>query len=88
MADAARFGEEAQNHRTRYRELQEATEFPKAKQSKLLAAMERKQQLRSLSPGRNSEESLQDVLVLEDKFSEVEVEEARGGEKGEESGGG
>ena len=50
MADAARFGEEAQNHRTRYRELQEATEFPKSKQSKLLAAMERKQQLRSLSP--------------------------------------
>ena len=41
----------------------------------------------SSAPEEIQRRVLQDVLVLEDKFSEVEVEEARGGEKGEKSGG-
>ena len=47
MGDTVRFGEEAQHNRIRYSELQEATEFLNVKQSRFLAAMERKQKLRS-----------------------------------------
>ena len=40
VADAARFGEEARKNRVRFSELSGTIEFPSAKQSRLLVAIE------------------------------------------------
>ena len=68
VADAARFGEEAENHRIRYSELQEAIEFSNAKQSTLSAAMGRKQKLRIGAPQEIQRRVLQDVMVCDDEI--------------------
>ena len=67
-----RLGKEAQHNRIRNSELQEAIEFLNSKPSKLLAAVERQQQLRSGSP----EESQKRVhrtscMVSDGKIPEV-----------------
>ena len=57
VADAARFGEVARKNRIIYGELQETVEFMNAKQSELLAQVERKQTVDVWSLGGRIEES-------------------------------
>ena len=52
----------------------EAVEYMKEKRRTLLATMERKQKLMSEAPEEIRKRVLQDVMVLEDKFSEVKNE--------------
>ena len=61
-----------ENQERDYTEVQEAIENMNAKQSRLLAAMERKQTLRSGASDEILRKVLQDVLVLDGKISEVE----------------
>ena len=61
-----------ENQERDYTEVQEAIEYMNAKQSRLLAAMERKQTLRSGASDEILRKVLQDVLVLDGKISEVE----------------
>ena len=61
-----------ENQERDFTEVQEAIEYMNAKQSMLLAAMERKQKLRSGASDEILRKVLQDVLVLDGKISEVE----------------
>ena len=61
-----------ENQERDYTEVQEAIEYMNAKQSRLLAAMERKQTLRSGASDEILRKVLHDVLVLDGKISEVE----------------
>ena len=75
VARIGRFFEALQENQDRsYRELQHAIEYTNAKQSRLLATMERKQKIDERSSNELQRKFLKDVLVLEEKISEVENE--------------
>ena len=75
MARIGRFFEALQENQDRsYRELQDAIEYTNAKQSRLLATMERKHKLMNGVSDEIQRKFLKDVFVLEEKISEVENE--------------
>ena len=85
VAEVGRFFEALQDNQDgNYGELQEAIEYMNAKQSRLLATVERKQQLRSGASDEIPRKFLKGVLVLEETISEVdnELHEASGWKDG------
>ena len=74
VAVAGRYAAMQENHESGNRELQEAIEFMNAKQSRLLATIERKRKLMIGATKEIRRKVRQDVLVLEGKITEVEIE--------------
>ena len=73
VADIRQFFEALQGNLERnYRVLQEAVEYMNTKQHRLLATMERKQKLMSGASDVIQRKFFEEVLVLEEKISEVD----------------
>ena len=81
VTDAARFGEEVRKNRTRHSEVEKTVEFLNAKQSKLLAQMERMQNLRIGVPEEIQVSFFQDVMILNRKISGAETGLIEAGEE-------
>ena len=71
----------AKNQERDYKELQDIIGYTNAKLSRLLAAMERMQKLRSEAPEEIQMSVLQDVMVLHYKISEVEEKQLQASEE-------
>ena len=74
VAVAGRYAALQENQESNNRELHEAIAHMKTKQSRLLATVEQKQHLMSGAPEEIRRKVIQNVLVLDDKISEVEIE--------------
>ena len=84
VAEVGRFEALQDNQDGNYGALQEAIEYTNAKQNRLLATVERKQQLRSGASDEIPRKFLKGVLVLEETISEVDnaLHEASGWSRG------
>ena len=75
MAEVGRFTKALQENQDRNcEELQSTIEYMDERRSRLLESMEHKQKLMSGAPDEIWKKALQDVMVLEDKISDVESE--------------